>query len=167
MWGGVSANTLPVPMMNIINGGSHSDAPIAFQNSWSFLLRNFIHPCNANGDEIFAVLKKYYVIEVWVLWRWGTPTLAGGTEDTLDTIKLAVENWIYVWWWNHDCFRCAAEFYVNGKYDYSKFEGGETGKIRSSAEQVDYLAELVAKSQLSLSKTVWMKTTGMDGITYR
>jgi enolase len=41
-----------------------------------------------------------------------------------------------------DC--AAAEFYVNGKYDYSKFEG-ETGKIRSSAEQVDYLAELASK----------------------
>jgi enolase len=56
---------------------------------------------------------------------------------------------------------CAAEFYVNGKYDYSKFEG-ETGKIRSSAEQVDYLAELVANIQLSL-KMEWMKMTGMDG----
>jgi enolase len=48
-----------------------------------------------------------------------------------------------LWWWDHDCFSAAAEFYVNGKYDYSKFEG-ETGKIRSS-EQVDYLAELASK----------------------
>jgi enolase len=56
----------------------------------------------------------------------------------------------------------AAEFYVNGKNDYSKFEG-ETGKIRSSAEQVDYLAELAAKYQLSLLKMEWMKMTGMDG----
>jgi enolase len=65
----------------------------------------------------------------------------------LDTIKLAVENAGYTF---GDeimiALDCAAEFYVNGKYDYSKFEGGETGKIRSSAEQVDYLAELVAKS---------------------
>jgi enolase len=59
-----------------------------------------------------------------------------------------------------DC--AAAEFYVNGKYDYSKFEG-ETGKIRSSAEQVDYLAELAAKYPIILLKMEWMKMTGMDG----
>jgi enolase len=60
-----------------------------------------------------------------------------------DTIKLSVKMRIY-FWWNYDRLDCAAaEFYVNGKYDYSKFEG-ETGKIRSSAEQVDYLAELAA-----------------------
>jgi enolase len=58
--------------------------------------------------------------------------------------------------------RCAAaEFYVNGKYDYSKFEG-ETGKIRSSAEQVDYLAELAANYPSRL-KMEWMKMIGMDG----
>jgi enolase len=63
------------------------------------------------------------------------PTLAGG-EDALDTIKLSVENAGYTFgdMIALDC--AAAEFYVNGKYDYSKFEG-ETGKIRSSAEQVD------------------------------
>jgi enolase len=60
-----------------------------------------------------------------------------------------------------DC-AAAAEFYVNGKYDYSKFEG-ETGKIRSSAEQVDYLAELAANYQLSRLKMEWMKMIGMDG----
>jgi enolase len=59
-----------------------------------------------------------------------------------------------------DC--AAAEFFVNGKYDYSKFEG-ETGKIRSSAEQVDYLAELAANYQLSRLKMEWMKMIGMDG----
>jgi enolase len=57
---------------------------------------------------------------------------------------------------------CAAEFYVDGNNDYSKFEG-ENGKIRSSAEQVEYLAELAAKYQSSLMKMVWMKMTGMDG----
>jgi enolase len=59
-----------------------------------------------------------------------------------------------------DC--AAAEFYVNGKYDYSKFEG-ETGKIRSSAEQVDYLAELASKYPIISLKMEWMKMTGMDG----
>jgi enolase len=60
-----------------------------------------------------------------------------------------------------DC--AAAEFYVNGKYDYSKFEGE---KIRSSAEQVDYLAELALNIQLSQLKMEWMKMTGMDGNAY-
>jgi enolase len=63
-----------------------------------------------------------------------------------------------------DC--AAAEFFVNGKYDYSKFEG-ETGKIRSSAEQVDYLAELAANIQLSRLKMEWMKMIGWMENAYR
>jgi enolase len=67
----------------------------------------------------------------------------------LDTIKLSVENGYTFGDEIMIALDCAAEFYVNGKYDYSKFEG-ETGKIRSSAEQVDYLAELAANIQLSI-----------------
>jgi enolase len=75
----------------------------------------------------------------------GFANLAGGTEDALDTIKSCRSCRIYFGDEIMIALDCAAaEFYSNGKYDYSKFEG-ETGKVRSSAEQVDYLAELAAK----------------------
>jgi enolase len=74
------------------------------------------------------------------------PNLAGGTEDAIESIKLAVENAGYKFGDDVmialDC--AASEFYVDGKYDYKKFEG-ETGKIRTSAEQAEYLAELASK----------------------
>jgi len=149
--GGVSANTLPVPMMNIINGGSHSDAPIAFQEF-------MIMPVKATsfseamqiGTEIFHHLKKVLHdrgLSTAVGDEGGfAPNLAGGTEDALDTIKMAVENAGYSFGDEVmvalDC--AASEFYVDGKYDYTKFEG-ESGKIRTSEEQADYLAELAAK----------------------
>jgi enolase len=149
--GGVSGNTLPVPMMNIINGGSHSDAPIAFQEFMVMPVKakNFTHAMQM-GTEIFHNLKKVLHdrnLSTAVGDEGGfAPNLAGGTEDALDSIKLAVENAGYTFGDDImialDC--AAAEFFVDGKYDYSKFEG-ETGKIRTSAEQVDYLAELVAK----------------------
>ncbi|MDA0326105.1 MAG: phosphopyruvate hydratase [Bacteroidetes bacterium] len=147
--GGVSANTLPVPMMNIINGGSHSDAPIAFQEFMVMPVKakNFTHAMQI-GTEIFHNLKK-------VLHDRGLSTAVGdeggfaptldGTEDALDTIakavakagyKLGDEVMIAL-----DC--ASAEFYVDGKYDYSMFEG-TNGKVRSSKEQADYLAELSA-----------------------
>ncbi|MDF3079177.1 MAG: phosphopyruvate hydratase [Sphingobacteriaceae bacterium] len=148
--GGVNANTLPIPMMNIVNGGSHSDAPIAFQEF-------MIMPIGASsfsealrwGAEVFHTLKK-------ILHDRGLSTAVGdeggfaptfdGTEDGVETILKAIEKAgykpgedIYI------AFDCAAsEFYKDGKYDYTKFEGSK-GAIRSSAEQVDYLAELVAK----------------------
>jgi enolase len=147
--GGVSANTLPVPMMNIINGGSHSDAPIAFQEFMVMPVKaeTFTHAMQM-GTEIFHHLKK-------VLHDRGLSTAVGdeggfapkldGTEDALDAIKIAVENAGYKWGDEVmvalDC--AAAEFYVNGKYDYTKFEGA-TGVIRTSEEQADYLAELAA-----------------------
>ncbi len=149
--GGVSANTLPVPMMNIINGGSHSDAPIAFQEFMIFPVKaaSFTHAMQM-GTEIFHQLKKVLHdrgLSTAVGDEGGfAPNLAGGTEDALDTIKLAVTNAGYSFGDEImialDC--AASEFYVNGKYDYSKFEG-PNGKIRSSAEQVDYLTELVTK----------------------
>lgn len=149
--GGVSANTLPVPMMNIINGGSHSDAPIAFQEFMIMPVKaqNFTHAMQM-GTEIFHNLKKVLHdrnLSTAVGDEGGfAPNLAGGTEDALDSIKLAVENAGYTFGDDImialDC--AASEFYVNGKYDYTKFEG-ETGKIRTSEEQADYLAELAAK----------------------
>lgn len=148
--GGVSAHTLPVPMMNIINGGSHSDAPIAFQEFMIMPVKakDFSHAIQM-GSEVFHNLKK-------VLHDRGLSTAVGdeggfaptfdGTEDAIDSIKKAVENAGYKWGDEIkialDC--ASSEFYKNGKYDYSIFEG-ETGKVRTATEQVDYLAELVEK----------------------
>jgi len=148
--GGVSANTLPVPMMNIINGGSHSDAPIAFQEFMVMPVKaqNFTHAMQM-GTEIFHHLKK-------VLHDRGLSTAVGdeggfaptldGTEDAIETIEKAVTNAGYKFGDEVmialDC--AAAEFYVDGKYDYTKFEG-EKGAVRTSEEQAQYLAELAAK----------------------
>ena len=148
--GGVSANTLPVPMMNIINGGSHSDAPIAFQEFMIMPVKakNFTEAMQM-GTEIFHNLKM-------VLHDRGLSTAVGdeggfaptldGTEDALNSIKKAVENAGYRFGDEIlialDC--AASEFYVDGNYDYTKFEGAG-GKIRTSKEQADYLAELASK----------------------
>ena len=148
--GGVSANTLPVPMMNIINGGSHSDAPIAFQEFMIMPVEatNFTEALKM-GTEIFHHLKK-------VLHDRGLSTAVGdeggfapeldGTEDALDTIALAVKNAGYEFGTQVmialDC--AAAEFYVDGSYDYTKFEG-DSGENRSSKEQAEYLASLCEK----------------------
>ena len=149
--GGVSANTLPVPMMNIINGGSHSDAPIAFQEFMIMPVKatSFTHAMQM-GTEIFHHLKKELHdrgLSTAVGDEGGfAPNLAGGTEDAIESIKIAVEKAGYKFGDEVmialDC--AAAEFFVDGKYDYKKFEG-ETGKIRSSAEQAEYLAELSKK----------------------
>lgn len=149
--GGVSGNTLPVPMMNIINGGSHSDAPIAFQEFMIMPVKatSFTHAMQM-GTEIFHNLKKVLHdrnLSTAVGDEGGfAPNLAGGTEDALDSIRTAVEKAGYVFGEDImialDC--AASEFYVNGNYDYTKFEG-TAGKVRSSKEQAEYLAELAAK----------------------
>ncbi|MEG1564272.1 MAG: phosphopyruvate hydratase [Bacteroides sp.] len=148
--GGTNTYVMPVPMMNIINGGSHSDAPIAFQE---FMIR----PIGATsfreglrmGAEVFHALKK-------VLKDRGLSTAVGdeggfapkldGTEDAIHSILAAInaagyepgkEVTIAM-----DC--AASEFYRDGLYDYTKFEG-EQGKKRTADEQIDYLEELVNK----------------------
>ncbi|WP_297336817.1 phosphopyruvate hydratase [Algoriphagus sp.] len=149
--GGVNANTLPVPMMNIINGGSHSDAPIAFQE---FMIR----PVGAEsfseairmGAEIFHHLKKILHDKnlVTAVGDEGgfAPNFSGGTEEALGSILDAISKAGYKAGEQVtialDC--AASEFFVDGKYDYYKFEGS-TGKVRSREEQVDYLAELSQK----------------------
>jgi len=146
--GGTNAFVLPVPMMNIINGGSHSDAPIAFQE---FLIR----PIGAKsfrealrmGSEIFHTLKKVLHdrnLSTAVGDEGGFAPSLKGTEDALESIITAIEKAGYKAGKEVtiglDC--AASEFYKDGIYDYSKFEG-EKGAKRTSAQQVEYLAELV------------------------
>lgn len=148
--GGTNARVLPVPMMNIINGGSHSDAPIAFQE---FMIRpkgatSFAEGLRM-GAEVFHSLKK-------VLKERGLSTAVGdeggfapvleGTEDALESIIKAVSAAGYKPGTDVtialDC--AASEFFAEGIYNYAKFEG-ENGKKLTPAQQVDYLAELVEK----------------------
>jgi len=148
--GGVHAKTLPVPMMNIINGGSHSDAPIAFQEF-------MVMPVGAAsfsqamkmGSEIFHHLKKVLHdrnLSTAVGDEGGFATTLEGTEDALETIIKAIENAGYKAGSEVmialDC--AAAEFYNGGVYDYTLFEG-KSGVKRSSEEQADYLASLCAQ----------------------
>ena len=145
--GGVSTNTLPVPMMNIINGGSHSDAPIAFQEFMVMPVKaeSFSHALKM-GTEIFHHLKKVLKdrnLSTAVGDEGGFAPKLKGTEDALDSIKLAVENAGYKFGDEVmialDC--AAAEFYEDGNYNYKKFEG-DSAKIMSSEEQANYLTEL-------------------------
>ncbi len=148
--GGTNTYVLPVPMMNIINGGSHSDAPIAFQE---FMIR----PVGAKsfkeglrmGAEVFHALKK-------VLHDRGLSTAVGdeggfaptleGTEDALNSILQAIQAAGYEPKKDItialDC--AASEFYKDGVYDYTKFEG-DKGVKRTSEEQVDYLEKLISE----------------------
>ncbi len=148
--GGVSANTLPVPMMNIINGGSHSDAPIAFQEFMIMPVKakDFSHAMQM-GTEIFHNLKKVLHdrnLSTAVGDEGGFAPALDGTEDAIESIAKAVEKAGYKFGEEIkialDC--ASAEFYVNGKYDYTKFEG-DKGVVRSSEEQARYLADLCAK----------------------
>ena len=148
--GGTNAHVIPVPMMNIINGGSHSDAPIAFQE---FMIR----PVGATsfreglrmGAEVFHALKR-------VLHDRGLSTAVGdeggfapalnGTEDALDSIIAAIESAGYrpaedvtI---GMDC--ASSEFYRDGVYDYTLFEG-TAGARRTADEQIAYLEQLVSK----------------------
>ena len=168
--GGVSAKTLPVPMMNIINGGSHSDAPIAFQEFMIIPVKatNFSEAIKM-GSEIFHHLKKvlhHRNLSTAVGDEGGFAPALAGTEDALDTIAQAVTNAGYKFGDEImialDC--AAAEFYVDGNYDYSKFEGN-SGKIRTSKEQAEYLAEL-AKNYPIISIEDGMDEDDWDGWKY-
>ena len=148
--GGTNTYVLPVPMMNIVNGGSHSDAPIAFQE---FMVRPVGAPTFSEGlrmgAEIFHSLKK-------ILHDRGLSTAVGdeggfaptfkGTEDAIENIIQAITKAGYVAGQEVmlalDC--ASSEFYKDGIYDYSKFEGA-SGKKLTSAQQADYLTELVSK----------------------
>ena len=148
--GGVNTFVMPVPMMNIINGGSHSDAPIAFQE---FMIRPVGAPSFREGlrmgAEVFHALKK-------VLHDRGLSTAVGdeggfapalnGTEDALDCIMSAITKAGYQPGKDvvigMDC--ASSEFYKDGVYDYTIFEG-EKGKKRTADEQIDYLEELISK----------------------
>jgi len=147
--GGDNANLLPVPMMNIINGGSHSDAPIAFQE---FMIR----PVGANsfsdalryGAEIFHTLKsiiKDKKLSTAVGDEGGfAPNFRGGTEEAIETILKSIEKAGFVPGKDitlaMDC--AASEFYKDGLYDYRLFEGNK-GDVLSSQDQVDFLKSLV------------------------
>ena len=146
--GAPNSNVLPVPMMNIINGGSHSDSPIAFQE---FMIR----PVGAStfaeglrmGAEVFHNLKS-------VLRSKGLSTAVGdeggfapvlkGTEEALELILSAIEKAGYLPGRDMtlalDC--ASSEFYSDGVYDYTIFEG-EKGKQLTSEEQVQYLKYLI------------------------
>ena len=148
--GGMNTYTMPVPMMNIINGGSHSDAPIAFQE---FMIR----PVGAKsfrealrmGAEVFHELKhvlKARNLSTAVGDEGGFAPALNGTEDALECILMAIKTAGYEpqkeITIGLDC--ASSEFYTDGIYDYTKFEGLDAA-IRTSYEQVNYLEELCQK----------------------
>jgi enolase len=148
--GGNDASILPVPMMNIINGGSHSDAPIAFQEFMIMPVeaKSFSHAVKM-GSEIFHHLKKILSerkLSTAVGDEGGFAPKLDGTEDALETIIKSITSAGYRA--GNDvmiALDCASsEFYENGKYDYRIFEG-EDAKVLNSEEQANYLSELVDK----------------------
>ena len=148
--GGMNTYVLPVPMMNIINGGSHSDAPIAFQE---FMIRpvgaKSFHEGLRMGAEVFHELKnvlKARNLSTAVGDEGGFAPSLNGTEDALECILLAIKAAGYEPQKDItiglDC--ASSEFYFDGLYDYTKFEG-LNASIRTSYEQVNYLEELCKK----------------------
>ncbi len=148
--GDSNSNVLPVPLMNIINGGSHSDSPISFQE---FMIvpvgaKSFTNALQI-GNEVFHNLKS-------ILKSRGLSTAVGdeggfapeldGTEDAINTIIEAVNKAGYEIKKDVmialDC--ASSEFYKDGYYDYSIFEKNNSTKLNSN-EQVDFLVELCEK----------------------
>ena len=148
--GDSNSNVLPVPLMNIINGGSHSDSPISFQE---FMIvpvgaKSFTNALQI-GNEVFHNLKS-------ILKSRGLSTAVGdeggfapeldGTEDAINTIIEAVNKAGYKMKKDVmialDC--ASSEFYKDGYYDYSIFEKNNSTKLNSN-EQVDFLVELCEK----------------------
>ena len=148
--GNDKSNVLPVPLMNIINGGSHSDSPISFQEFMIVPIgaSNFSHALQI-GNEVFHNLKL-------ILKSRGLSTAVGdeggfapdleGTEDAINTIIKAVEKAGYKI--KEDvmiALDCASsEFFKDGYYDYSIFESGNNSKL-TSEEQVNFLVDLCEK----------------------
>ena len=153
--GGPNAKVLPVPMMNIINGGSHSDAPIAFQE---FMIRPVGAPSFKEalrmGAEVFHALKAVFKkrgLSTAVGDEGGFAPTLEGTEDALNSIIEAIKNAGYKPGRKEEggdvsiALDCASsEFCVDGIYDYTKFEGEGAAK-RSSDEQAAFLKELCDK----------------------
>ena len=149
--GGSNAKVLPVPMMNIVNGGSHSPAPVAFQE---FMIRPVGADCFAEalkmGAAVFHRLKKILSdkgLSTAVGDEGGfAPDFSGGVTEVLDTILNAVESCGFVPGKDItlalDC--AASEFYKDGVYDYRIFEG-EDAEVLSSSEQIDYLKGLISR----------------------
>lgn len=144
------SDNLPVPMMNIINGGSHSDSPIAFQE---FMIRPVGAPTFREGlrmgDEIFQCLKRLIKergLSTAVGDEGGFAPLLGGTEDALELIMMAIDMAGYMPGKDvtlaMDC--ASSEFYKDGIYDYKTFEG-EKGKRLDREQQVAYLKSLVER----------------------
>ena len=148
--GNDNSNVLPVPLMNIINGGSHSDSPISFQEFMIVPIgaSNFSHALQI-GNEVFHNLKL-------ILKSRGLSTAVGdeggfapdleGTEDAINTIIKAVEKAGYKIKKDVmialDC--ASSEFFKDGYYDYSIFESGNNSKL-TSEEQVNFLVDLCEK----------------------
>ena len=145
-----NSNILPVPLMNIINGGSHSDSPISFQEFMIVPIgaTSFSHALQI-GNEVFHNLKT-------ILKSRGLSTAVGdeggfapnlkGTEDAINTIIQAVEKAGYKMTDDVmlalDC--ASSEFYKDGYYDYSIFESDNSSKL-TSEEQVNLLVGLCEK----------------------
>ena len=163
--GGVNAKVLPVPMMNVLNGGSHSCAPLSFQE---FMIR----PIGAKtfrdalrmGAEVFNCLKKDLKargLSIGVGDEGGFAPELQGVEDALDTLLNAIDKAGYAVGSDItlalDC--AASEFYENGVYDATKFEGSKGAK-RSTEQQIEYLASLIKQYPLDsiedgLSENDW------------
>lgn len=148
--GGTNTYVMPVPMMNIINGGSHSDAPVAFQE---FMIRPVGAPSFREGlrmgAEVFHALKKVLHergFSTAVGDEGGFAPALGGTEEALDAIVSAIHAAGYKAGTDitigMDC--ASSEFYRDGIYDYTVFEG-DRGKKRTSEEQIAYLEELIER----------------------
>ncbi len=148
--GGINAHVLPVPMMNLLNGGRHSDAPVAFQE---FMIRPIgagsIHRAVQMGAEVFSALKsvlKEHGYSTGVGDEGGFAPALNGTEEALDVLVQAIKAAGYTPGTDItlalDC--AASEYHRDGVYDYTLFEGSK-GKRRTSAEQVDYLERLIGR----------------------
>ena len=146
--GGCNAHVLPVPMMNLLNGGRHSDAPVAFQE---FMIRPIgagsMRQAVQMGAEVFSALKgvlkkKNYGTGVGD--EGGFAPALKGTEEALDMLVQAIEDAGYTPGTDItlalDC--AASEYHRDGVYDYTLFEG-PSGCKRTSKEQVDYLEHLI------------------------